>query len=191
MSNFTTNYLESVDKQFRYYKLLGDQSLKQLSEADLFWQPEANSNAIAMIVKHLHGNMLSRWTNFLTEDGEKSWREREMEFEGNLKDKAEVLFRWETGWNCLFEALATIDESNFDQLVYIRNMGHTITEAINRQVTHYAYHVGQIVFIAKMRRGANWQSLSIPKGQSDSYNADKFAQEKRLAHFTDEFLDKE
>jgi hypothetical protein len=182
------SFLESVTKQFQYYKMLGDKTFSQLAEADLFWQYKESSNSIAIIVKHLHGNMLSRWTDFLTTDGEKTWRKRDEEFDADFKTKTEVLEKWEDGWNCLFFALKTINEENFNQIIYIRNQGHTITEAINRQLAHYAYHIGQIVFIGSMIQGNDWQSLSIPKGKSKDFNAEKFAQEKHRQHFTDEFL---
>jgi hypothetical protein len=182
------DYLESVLKQFQYYKLLGDKTFEQLDEADLFWQFDEDSNSIALIVKHLWGNMLSRWTNFLTEDGEKSWRKRDEEFEMDFQTKAELLEKWAEGWQCLFDALKSINEENFNTIVYIRNQGHSITEAVNRQVAHYAYHVGQIVFIGKIRKGKKWKSLSIPKGQSTAFNVEKFKQEKIKEHFTKEFL---
>jgi hypothetical protein len=182
------NYLESVTKQFEYYKMLGDKTFGQLTEADLLWQYNESSNSIAIIVKHLWGNMLSRWTDFLTTDGEKTWRKRDEEFGADLKTKADLLKKWEAGWACLSSTLETINEANFDQIIYIRNQGHTITEAINRQLAHYAYHVGQIVFIGKMIQSEDWQSLSIPKGNSKTYNTEKFAQEKKRGHFTDEFL---
>ena len=182
------NYLESGIKQFQYYKVLGERTFAQLKDEELFWQYNEASNSIGIIVKHLWGNMLSRWTNFLTEDGEKSWRHREAEFETDIQTRKELLEKWEAGWICLFTALESVNEDNFDQLVYIRNQGHTITEAINRQLAHYAYHIGQIVFIGRMIRNNEWQSLSIPKGKSKAFNAQKFAQEKKRRHFTDEFL---
>ena len=184
------NYLDSIQKQFEYYKLLGDKTFAQLNEDELFWQYNPESNSIAIIVKHLWGNMRSRWTDFLTSDGEKEWRNRDSEFEADIKSKEELLEKWEEGWECLFTALNSINEENFVTTIYIRNMGHTITEAINRQLAHYAYHVGQITFVGRMIKGANWKSLSIPKGESKAYNAKKFAQPKRKAHFTDEFLKK-
>ncbi len=177
-----------VRKQFAYYKLLGDNTFAQLKEEDLFWQYNPESNSIAIIVKHLWGNMLSRWTDFLTSDGEKEWRDRDGEFEATIQTKEELIKKWNAGWECVFAALDSVDEENIDTTIYIRNMGHTIMEAVNRQLAHYAYHVGQIVFIGRMIRGAEWQSLSIPKGDSKAYNAEKFALEKRKAHFTDEFL---
>lgn len=182
------NYLESVHKQFQYYKMLGDKTFVQLSEEEIFWQYHDESNSIAIIVKHIWGNMLSRWTDFLTTDGEKAWRKRDEEFLADIKSKEELIQKWEEGWACLFLALDTVNEKNFDTTIYIRNMGHTITEAINRQLAHYAYHIGQIVFIGKMIKDNQWKSLSIPKGASKNYNAKKFADPKRKAHFTDEFL---
>lgn len=182
------NYLESVKKQFQYYKLLGDKTFAQLKDDELFWQYNEASNSIGIIVKHCWGNMLSRWTNFLTEDGEKTWRQREAEFEADIQTRVELLEKWEAGWTCLFTALESVNEDNFDQIIYIRNQGHTITEAINRQLAHYAYHIGQIVFIGRMIKNENWQSLSIPKGKSKEFNAKKFAEDKKRGHFTDEFL---
>lgn len=181
-------YLESAKKQLEYYKMLGDKTMALLPEDTLFWQYNEESNSIATIVKHLYGNMLSRWTDFLTSDGEKDWRNRDAEFENNLDSKAPVLQLWEEGWNCLFNALNTIKEEDFSKTIYIRNQGHTVTEAINRQLAHYPYHVGQIVFIGKMICNEKWISLSIPKGNSAKYNADKFAKPQHKAHFTDEFL---
>lgn len=184
------NYLESIHKQFLYYKQLGDKTFDQLSEEQLFWQYNEASNSIAIIVKHLWGNMLSRWTDFLTSDGEKEWRNRDGEFEADIKTPEELKEKWEAGWACLFQALDSINEENFDTLIYIRNMGHTIPEAINRQLAHYAYHIGQIVYIGRMLKDQEWTSLSIPKGGSKTYNAAKFAKPKHKEHFTDEFLKK-
>lgn len=180
------NYLQSAQKQFQYYKLLGDKTISQLSDEDLFWQYNADSNSIAIIVKHLWGNMLSRWTDFLTTDGEKEWRKRDAEFEADFNNREELLAKWEEGWKCLFTALESINETNFEQLIYIRNQGHTITEALNRQMMHYAYHVGQMVYLGKMLKEEEWQSLSIPKGGSKAYNLDKFSKDKHQGHFTED-----
>ena len=185
------NYLESVKKQFAYYKLLGEKAMNQLSEEELCWQFNEASNSIAVIVKHLWGNMLSRWTDFLVADGEKEWRDRDGEFEADLQSKEEIMDKWESGWNLLFSALESINTSNFDTTIYIRNQGHTIVEAINRQLAHYAYHIGQMVYVARMIKSDEWKSLSIPKGASKTYNQQKFAQPKRKEHFTKEFLDKQ
>jgi hypothetical protein len=184
----TSGYLDSVKKQFAYYKMLGDKTFAQLSEEQLFWQYNEESNSIATIVKHLWGNMMSRWTDFLTSDGEKESRNRDAEFENNIVSKQELLELWEEGWACLMNALNSLKDSDLDKVIYIRNMGHTVLEAINRQLAHYPYHVGQIVFLGKMLCDNRWTSLSIPKGQSEEYNAGKFAKPKRKAHFTDEFL---
>lgn len=182
------NYLQSIRKQFEYYKMLGDKTLATLSEAEVFWQYNAQGNSQAVIVKHLWGNMLSRWTDFLTSDGEKEWRKRDEEFECDMTTKAEVLEKWEAGWACLFTAIDSVNAENFETIIYIRNMGHSVVEAMNRQLAHYAYHVGQMVYLGRMIKGENWESLSIPKGNSKEYNAGKFAQPKRREHFTKEFL---
>ncbi len=181
-----TNYLESIQKQFLYYKQLGDRTFDQLSEEDIFIQQNEDTNSIAVIVKHLHGNMMSRWTNFLTEDGEKSWRNRDGEFESDIKSKADMVELWESGWKCLFDTFDSLKPSDVEKIVYIRNQGHTVMEAYNRQLAHYPYHIGQIVHIAKSLRGEQWVSLSIPKGASSSYNKDKFSKEKSRKHFTDD-----
>ncbi len=133
--------------------------------------------------------MMSRWTDFLTTDGEKDWRNRDAEFEPDIRSKEELLAKWNEGWNCLFEAINSINREDFGTIIYIRNMGHTIVEAINRQLAHYSYHIGQIVFIGRMIKGEEWKSLSIPKGKSMKYNKEKFSKPKRKEHFTKEFLD--
>ncbi len=180
------SYLESIKKQFEYYKSLGDKTFTQLTDEQLFWQPNEESNSVGIVVNHIVGNMLSRWTNFLTEDGEKEWRKRDQEFETVLSTRAELEARWEEGWICLFKAINPLTNSDLEKEIYIRNMGHTVTEAINRQLAHYAYHIGQIVFIGKLAANENWASLSIPKGNSKAYNAEKFAKPKRKEHFTDD-----
>ncbi|MCB0707272.1 MAG: DUF1572 family protein [Saprospiraceae bacterium] len=185
----STSYLNSAIQQFRYYKLLGERTLDQVSDEDLFWQYNAESNSLAVLVKHLWGNMLSRWTDFLDSDGEKEFRQREAEFDNDLEDRANVLLKWNAGWDCLFQALEGLTEADLEKIVYIRNMGHTVTEAINRQLAHYSYHIGQMVYLGRMIRGQEWESLSIPRGGTAAYNADKFQQEKRREHFTKEKLD--
>ncbi len=183
-----TTYLDSVKKQFEYYKMLGDKTIAQLPNDKLFWQYNDESNSIAIIVNHLSGNMLSRWTDFLTTDGEKEWRNRDQEFENRINTKDELLQIWDKGWNCFFNALSTLKEDDLSKIVYIRNQGHTVLEAINRQLAHYPYHVGQIVFIGKMICNQKWTSLSIPKGKSGAFNAEKFSKEKHAEHFTNEFI---
>jgi hypothetical protein len=177
--------LETARKQFAYYKSLGDKTLMQVPDAALGWRYEPESNSLTTLVLHLAGNMLSRWTNFLTEDGEKVWRDRDAEFEDQEMDRAALVALWEKGWACLFSALDGLQESDLDRVIYIRNQGHSVAEAIWRQLAHYPYHVGQMVMLGKMVCGAQWQSLSIPRGDSQAFNAEKFAQEKQRRHFLD------
>lgn len=182
------SYLESVKKQFLYYKMLGEKAIDQLEPTQLFVSFNDDTNSIATIVKHISGNMLSRWTDFLTSDGEKEWRKRDAEFENDLQSKEEVLELWNKGWNCLENALQSLKPEQLSDIIYIRNEGHTVIEAINRQLAHYPYHVGQIVFYAKQLKNSSWNSLSIPKNKSGNYNAEKFAKEKEIKNFTDEEL---
>jgi hypothetical protein len=184
--NATTSYLESVKKQFLYYKMLGEKAIEQLEPEQLFVAVNEDTNSIAVIVKHLSGNMLSRWTDFLTTDGEKETRNRDAEFENDLHTKEEVLAAWNAGWGCFFAALDSLQPEQLSEIIYIRNEGHTVIEAINRQLAHYPYHIGQIVFYAKQLKNSEWDSLSIPKNKSNSYNATKFAQEKTIKNFTEE-----
>ena len=178
-------YLESTKKLFTYYKKLGDDAMYQVDDEKLFFQPNEDSNSIAIIVQHMAGNMLSRWTDFLTADGEKDWRNRDAEFETNITNRQALLEYWNKGWNCLFDAMNSLTETDLDKTIYIRNEGHTVVEAINRQLAHYPYHVGQIIFLAKMLSTNEWKSLSIPKNKSQDYNQDKFSKEKGDAFFTD------
>lgn len=184
--NATTSYLESVKKQFLYYKMLGEKAMEQLEPEQLFASANDDTNSIAVIVKHLSGNILSRWTDFLTTDGEKETRNRDAEFENNLQTKEEVLASWNAGWDCFLGALESLQPEQLSEIIYIRNEGHTVIEAINRQLAHYPYHIGQIVFCAKQLKKDDWNSLSIPKNKSNSYNADKFAHEKSIKNFTEE-----
>jgi len=177
------NYLDSVMRLLAYYKKLGEGAMAQLDEAQLNQDPAAGSNSIAAIVKHLHGNMRSRWTNFLQEDGEKSWRQRDAEFDNDLAGRKAVETAWEEGWQCVFDALRPLTPEQLSDVVYIRNEGHTVLEAINQQLAHYSYHLGQLVFLAKQLKGTGWQSLSIAPGQSEAYNQKKFDQGKGRRHF--------
>ena len=185
-----TSYLESIKKQFLYYKTLGEKAFEQLEPEQFFVAVNEDTNSIATIVKHISGNMLSRWTDFLTTDGEKEWRNRDSEFEETINSKEEMLAVWEKGWNCFFDALNSLEPNQLDTIIYIRNEGHTVIEAINRQLAHYSYHIGQIVFYAKMLKKTEWNSLSIPKNKSNSYNSDKFSKEKSIKNFTDDELNK-
>ena len=184
------NNLKTNIKLFEYYKLLGEKSIEQISDENLFWQYNPECNSVSTIVKHLSGNMLSRWTNFLATDGEKESRNREEEFTSNIDSREEMMGLWNRGWSCFFETLKSLQPSDLNKIIFIRNQGQTVMEAINRQLAHYPYHIGQIVFIAKMVCNDPWISLSIPKGQSKKYNDNKFEQPKQTEHFTDEFLNK-
>lgn len=157
-------------KRFEYYKSLGDKSFEQLSNEQLFWQYNEESNSIAIIVKHIAGNMLSRWTNFLTEDGEKPGRNRDDEFINTFKTKQEVIDFWEKGWRCLFDALDQINDGDLYSTIYIRGEGHLVIDAVFRQLAHYPYHIGQIVYISKMLKSNDWKTLSIPRNQSQEFN---------------------
>ncbi len=157
------NYIKSAKKQFEKYKALGEKTFKQLSDDKLFWKYNEESNSIGTIVKHMWGNMLSRWTDFLTTDGEKEWRERDAEFENDIQTREDLLEKWNLGWACLFKALDSLTENDLRREVSIRKESITVMDAIQRQLTHYAYHVGQIVYIGKMICNENWTSLSIPK----------------------------
>jgi hypothetical protein len=179
------NFLPGTKKLFQYYKGLGDKAIAQLEDEHINWRPNEASNSIALIVHHLSGNMLSRFTDFLTSDGEKPWRNREAEFEEGYKNKAEMLEVWDKGWNQLFSAIDALKDEDLERIIYIRNEGQTVMDALQRQLAHYPHHVGQILYVAKMIKGDTWQSLSIPKGASSSYNQDKFSQEKSIRHFTD------
>jgi hypothetical protein len=183
-------YIINTIKLFEYYKSLGEKTFDQLKEDDLFWQFNDSSNSIAVIVKHLWGNMLSRWTDFLTTDGEKEWRKRDEEFENDIRTKEEFYTKWNEGWDCLFNSLKSLHSNDLNKIVYIRNQGHSVTDAINRQLAHYAAHIGQIMYIGKMIKNNEWQSLSIPKGNSKMYNKEKFSKEKHNEHFTEESLKK-
>jgi len=167
--------LEFIIKQFEHYKSLGEKTFHQLQDEDLFWKYNEDSNSIANIVHHLSGNMLSRFTDFLETDGEKPWRNRDIEFEDSLTDKETLIAKWNEGWNCLLSTVRSLEVSDLHKTVYIRNEKHSVIEAISRQLAHYPYHIGQIVAIGKMRSTKNWQSLSIPKGNSQKYNDEKFS----------------
>lgn len=159
-------------KRFEYYKSLGDKTFDQLSEEQMFWQYNDESNSIAVIVKHIAGNMLSRWTNFLTEDGEKSWRNRDVEFVNTFTTKEQVLDFWEKGWECFFDALEKINDDNLYSTTYIRGEAHPVIDAVLRQLAHYPYHIGQIVYIAKMIKNEDWNTLSIARNRSQEFNTE-------------------
>lgn len=168
--NFETEFLISVIKRLSYYKDLGDKTFVQLSDKDFNYQPNETSNSIAIIIQHIAGNMLSRWTNFLTSDGEKVWRNRDTEFEEQQLTKEQLIALWEKGWACCLGALKKLTADDLGKTIYIRTEGLTVIDAINRQLAHYPYHVGQIIYVAKIFKNTAWQNLSVAKGKSDSYN---------------------
>lgn len=169
--SITQHYLDDTRASFRAYKKLADKALVQLKDDEYFITLDEEANSVAVIMKHMAGNMLSRWTDFLTTDGEKPDRNRDMEFVIEPQtSKVELLAFWERGWNSLNEALEQLQPADFDKQVMIRGEAHTIVQAINRQMTHYAYHIGQIVFLAKHFRSSAWQSLSIPRNRSAGFN---------------------
>lgn len=169
-----SDYLQSVKKNFAQYKALGEKAMSQVSDDQLSWQPNEESNSIAVIVKHLSGNMISRWTDFLSSDGEKKWRKRDEEFENDLYSREEILRAWNEGWVCFFTTLDSLQPADLSKSIFIRGEAHTVMEAINRQLAHYSYHVGQLVYIAKMLQNEKWKSLSIPRNKSAQFNAEKF-----------------
>ena len=181
--------IAAYQKQFHYYRLLAEKSVAQISDEQIFEMPSAESNSIAVIMKHMAGNMLSRWTNVFESDGEKSWRNRDDEFVNSFRTKEELIKYWNEGWETLDKTLVDATDNDLETIVYIRNMGCTFHDAIIRQISHYAYHVGQIVFTARLLKGSEFQSLSIPKNQSKTYNAERFSREKTIKHFVDDVTD--
>jgi len=167
---FEVGFLKDFTKRLTYYKTLGDNTFAQLADDDFFFAASPHSNSIAVIVQHLHGNMLSRFTNFLHEDGEKPWRNRDTEFELTYNSKQAVLQGWEEGWQCVFNAMASLRPEDLTKTVYIRSEPLLLYDALLRQLAHYPHHVGQILFIGKMIKDAQWQPLSIVKGGSEQYN---------------------
>ncbi len=167
---FTTSYLEDSVALFRFYKSLGEKAMAQLTDEQLFAVLDEEMNSVAVIVKHMAGNMRSRWTDFLTSDGEKPDRHRDAEFVDPPSTRDALLSLWEQGWNCVFTALAPLTGEDLKRTVIIRGEPHSVMQAINRQVGHYAYHCGQIVFLAKHLNHTGWESLSVPRGSSAEFN---------------------
>lgn len=163
-------FLESVIKRFNEYKTLGEKTFAQLNDEEMHFRPNDASNSIAVIIQHLHGNMLTRWTNFLTEDGEKEWRKRDEEFDVHDFSKQQLLDKWSEGWNVLLTALESLKEEDLLKTVTIRSQPLTVIDAIVRQMAHYSYHIGQIVYLGRLIKNEGWQSLSIPKRGSQHFN---------------------
>jgi len=167
------NYINSVKNQFKQYKVLAEKAIDQVQDEKIDWQYNPETNSIAIIVKHLAGNMVSRFTDFYNSDGEKKWRDRDAEFENEKLSRERLKALWDEGWDCLFHVLNGLSAADLSKVVIIRNEEHTVVEAINRQLTHYAYHIGQIIFIAKMALDNQWKTLTIPKKASREFNAKK------------------
>lgn len=169
MSNVANIFIDSMLKRFENLKELGDGALAQLNDDDVRYTPDPEVNSVAVTIQHMHGNMLSRWTDFLTTDGDKPWRERDGEFEDRELSLAGTLQLWEEGWACMFTTLRALGPDDLAKEVTIRGMPLSALDAINRQIAHYGYHVGQIVLLAKLRRGTAWKTLSIARGASSKY----------------------
>lgn len=167
---FSTSYTEDSLSLFRYYKKLAESAMEQLSDEQLFTALDEEMNSVAIIAKHMAGNMRSRWTDFLTSDGEKPDRNRDTEFVAPPSTRAELLRIWNDGWDRVFHALEPLSDSDLEREVFIRNEPHSVMQAINRQIAHYSYHCGQIVFLAKHLKGSDWKNLSVPRNRSAEFN---------------------
>ena len=167
------NYISSVKNQFKQAKIMAEKAIDQIPDEKIYWQFNPATNSIAIIVKHLAGNMLSRFTDFYTSDGEKKWRDRDAEFENEHLSRESLKALWDKGWDCLFEVLNGLSASDLSKVVVIRNEELTVIDAINRQLTHYSSHIGQIIFIAKMVQNDEWKTLTIPKNGSRAFNVNK------------------
>ena len=167
-----TEFLDSAIRRFKEYKALADKTFAQLDDEEILFNPNSVSNSIGVIIQHLHGNMLSRWTNFLTEDGEKEWRKRDEEFEEHLFTKQQLMDKWNEGWKVFLDTLESLKEEDLTKTITIRMQPLCVVDAINRQLAHYSYHVGQIVYLGRWIKSEEWKSLSIPKGASQQFNQD-------------------
>lgn len=179
------NTIGSLRKLFSYYQSLAEKALAQVKDEDLHRVIGEDGNPIAVIMRHIAGNARSRFTDFLTSDGEKPWRDREGEFTEKAATRAELMADWSSGWACLFAALDALKVEDLERTVHIRNEGHTVEEALHRQIAHYAYHVGQVVLLSRAFVGSEWVSLSIPRGSSQAFNAQKFTEPAQRKHFTE------
>ena len=178
-----TSFLKSSILQFKYHKELGEKTIEQIPEAQLSYKLNSETNNINTIVKHLSGNMVSRWSEFLNSDGEKEWSDTDDEFIDTIKTKAELINIWNQGWNVLFDTLENLKNEDLNKISFIRNQGHTVVECIHRQLCHYSYHIGQIVMIGRVICGEKWKTLSIQKGESKQYNSLKFSNKKEVKNF--------
>jgi Protein of unknown function (DUF1572) len=175
---FTTSPLDDVRPLFAMYRRLGEGAMAQVADADLTATLDPEMNSIALIVKHMAGNMRSRWTGFPEADGEKPDRNRDSEFEAPPETRAELMAMWDAGWTCMFAALDRLTDADLSRETFIRGERHSVMQAIHRQIAHYSYHVGQIVLLAKHFASDRWKSLSVPRGQSGQFNQDVAAGKK-------------
>jgi hypothetical protein len=166
MNTASKEFLETAIKRLKYYKELGEKTFAQLEEKDFHFQPNEASNSIAVIIQHLKGNMLSRWTDFLSEDGEKPWRDRDTEFEFHDYSRLQLMDLWNEGWDCFLNSIQSLGEDDLMKTIYIRKEPLSVMDAINRQLAHYPYHIGQIVYIGRLLRDSEWKNLSIPKSST-------------------------
>ena len=167
-------FLTSVKQNIEFLISKGERTINQLNYDELHWIPNEESNSIAILVKHLHGNMLSRWTDFLTTDGEKSTRERDAEFEGGYISRDELVQSWESGWDQFIKTVESLQDEDLHRTVYLRGEAFTAMQLIQDELVHYAMHIGQMIYIGKLVKNNEWQTISIPKGQSKEYNENKF-----------------
>ena len=172
------NYRSDIISSFQNYKRMAEKAVEQLSDTEFFAVIDPESNSVAVILKHIAGNLRSRWTDFLTTDGEKPDRHRDVEFELTADTRASIMSSWKSGWKTLFDTIEPLTEDDMARTVTIRGESHTVVEALNRQLTHYTYHIGQIVFLAKHLRSSDWKTLSIPRNRSEEFN--RFLKEERL-----------
>lgn len=169
-TNINEEYLRSIKVTFKKYKAMGDKTFEQLGEKDFHFSPDKDSNSIAVVIQHISGNLLSRFTDFLTSDGEKPSRNRDMEFEEQQLSKVKLIDRWNKAWNVLFGSINNLKTDDLLKTILIRNEAHSVIEALNRSLTHTSYHIGQIVYLAKQIKKDSWSTLSIPKGKSEEFN---------------------
>ena len=183
MTDFVRNYIDDALLEFRRYKKLSDAAIAQLNNEELFRVPSDESNSVAIIMKHMAGNMVSRWTDFLATDGEKPERNRDQEFiiDPARTPREELLAYWERAWKCVFDAIEPITEEDFRKTVFIRGEAYSVMQAVNRQIAHYAHHAGQIVFLAKHWKGHDWKTLSVPRGKSEEFNANMSAKQQKAS----------
>lgn len=179
--------LQGIKRLYQYHKSLTDQSVSQLDDRRLREPIDGMDHSVAVLMKHISGYLNSTWTNFRTEDGEKPWRNREIEFIDTFNNRDEIILNWNKGWDTLFDALESIKKEEMNQIIYVRNEGHTILDGLVKSLAHVAYHTGQIVQIAKYYAGDEWQTLSIPKGKTAEYNEKMFNKEKSIGFYKDRF----